>query len=653
MSQGEKRRLQQQVTIVDADPDQARQRTYDHKRDELNIQMERVHTSFQVIVKYAMSLFICLLVFVAVLTAIFGNLHTFLSTSSAFMQIILNWFIPAVLVSVGMYLFSKLYRALRNHQLENLTMERIKTEIRGMNDENVRANKMLDAEVKLKESEAEKNYAIAAITRTALDLDHQGNKLVRNPVTGIFELYQGNMREHPGLTSYSNHLANTGLNKPGQEVPQLKPGKPLAILPPGDLPDGFDLLKVFKAGVTPDRTFLGMLDGGEQFYIDAHKKLCHGAINAITGRGKTIIKRGIEAQLLFFDFEVFDLDPKFTLIDEEGLDYRPFAQKLLAQSPVEVERNVLMNHLEVDVQRISQFLKWLATVEVPRRLDLYHRGIHNYKTLYAFIEEMLYLVAKCPEVAEYLVEILPVARSLGIKVFVCAQNFQVQSIQLPGGMRENFETAWYPGGDDLSGAKLLDVLPSDLTKWMSQYNIALGKGISMIRNNFLSEKPRLMRVGMASNEAVYYLLGKADTFTFPANHSLGTANTTPGTHYRGGTTKITVESQPATVDASVPSHGYPVYKNTGPLSTPSEMAVNEPEKRVPTVGTASPDGEFVPGPGYRTFTPEQVQEFITRYRKNPGQNIKDYLRQMNGGQGLGNSYAQHGSWLVEKYGLRK
>jgi hypothetical protein len=62
------------------------------------------------------------------------------------------------------------------------------------------------------------------------------------------------------------------------------------------------------------------------------------------------------------------------------------------------------------------------------------------------------------------------------------------------------------------------------------------------------------------------------------------------------------------------------------------------------------------GPGDKLFTPEQEQEFVRRYQRNSQHGVKDIkttLRQMNHGQGLGNSYFKHASWLVKRYGLRE
>jgi hypothetical protein len=449
------------------------------------------------------------------------------------------------------------------------------------------------------------------------------------------------IREQSGYQMLQAPQVTGNLVETAQPVPQLKPGRPVMIPAPQELPGAFDLLSIFqRGGIAPDHLFMGKLDGGDPLYIDAVNKLCHGAINAITGRGKTIIKRGLEAQFLSFGFDVLDLDLKFTLIDEEGLDYRPFAKHLLSQPPIEVQPGLFIPRLEVDAKRIALVLQWLAEVEVPRRLDLYHRGMHNYKTLYVFIEEMLYLVSKCPEITEYLKEILPVARSLGIKVFVSAQNFQVQSIQLPGGMRENFETAYYIGGDDLSGAKLLDISSAELLKWLTLHNITLGKGVSLLRNNFLVEKPRLMRVGMASNESVYYLLGRADDFTFDMTLA-GNKTGVPRMPDLEPLQPIVQESPQSHQDAKIRLLRQPEENEAG-------VPDNDVEEPADTLGdTPKLD------PDDLTLSDLQIKLFTSFY-EDCG-NIEVSLRRIKNdkGQGLGKRYYRHASWIVKRYGLRK
>jgi hypothetical protein len=82
-------------------------------------------------------------------------------------------------------------------------------------------------------------------------------------------------------------------------------------------------------------------------------------------------------------------------------------------------------------------------------------------------------------------------------------------------MRENFESAWFLGGDIRSAAAILDMSVKELEEYLRESSIELGKGVSIFRNNNVAYDARLMRGGMASNDFVYWLLGKADGFTLP------------------------------------------------------------------------------------------------------------------------------------------
>jgi hypothetical protein len=90
----------------------------------------------------------------------------------------------------------------------------------------------------------------------------------------------------------------------------------------------------------------------------------------------------------------------------------------------------------------------------------------------------------------------------------------------------------------------------------------------------------------------------------------------------------------------------------------SDLALNEPESTVPTDDGMVPSNNFSGpmglnlGPNDKQFTPEQSREFLTRYYKKP-MAIKDILRQMDGGKGLGNSYFKHASWLLKVTGAVK
>jgi len=283
---------------------------------------------------------------------------------------------------------------------------------------------------------------------------------------------------------------------------------------PVQVPGPYDLVDIFRnMEIAKDHIFLGKHEEGS-LTVNAHNDLCHGVFNAATGQGKTIIERGIEMQLLKAGCEVIHADIKFTLIDEKGLDYRPIAKVLLDQGPI---TGIELPHLLMVPEQIRTMIEWAAVAEVPRRLELYHAGIHNYKTLYIFLEEFLYLVKLYPEIAEWVECLIIVGRSLGIKLFTVAQNFLARDTKLSGAMRENFQTAYYIGGDDHSGAVILDVSKKELMQFLSTNNIQLGQGLTMLRNNTVAPQARLIRTGWASNEALYYLFGRADNFRIPGS----------------------------------------------------------------------------------------------------------------------------------------
>src|SRR5579859_822664 len=168
-----------------------------------------------------------------------------------------------------------------------------------------------------------------------------------------------------------------------------------------------------------------------------------------------------------------------------------------------------------DEDDIAAVLHWLAYDEMQRRLIMRDNEDFSFPTLYTFLEEMLAFIKVHPEAAEDVVRIIALGRELRIKLFTAAQNFLGKDTKLTGGAKENFETAYFLGGDTYSAAKLLDVSQKELNAWLTTHRIDLGKGLALLRNNTAAPQPRLVRVGMASNESVYYHHGRADGFKLP------------------------------------------------------------------------------------------------------------------------------------------
>ncbi len=312
--------------------------------------------------------------------------------------------------------------------------------------------------------------------------------------------------------------ANRAIAAPAAR-PQLAPPAPSEsgpVVPKKiSVPGPYDLMDALRRfPLSEEAMFLAIDSDRQALRCNPALQLCHGALNAVTGRGKTMLIRGIETQLLKVGFEVVHADIKFAVVDEFGHDYRPIARALLRQNEMNVN-GVMLPHLLLREDHIVHFLRWLAGPELQRRLVLYHQGQHTYKPFFLFLEELLYLIGKYKELGGLIGPLLSVGRSLGIKVFCAAQNFQVQNLKINEGMRENFESAWFLGGDLRSGAALLDMSVKELQDLLRENNIQLGKGVSIFRNNSVAHEARVVRGGMASNEFVYWLLGKADNFQLP------------------------------------------------------------------------------------------------------------------------------------------
>jgi len=333
--------------------------------------------------------------------------------------------------------------------------------------------------------------------------------------------------EEKGVTDIK--IIRSGVPMPGRNNPQLpkpqiqeqrpaqpaQPGPAIHTQKPLVIPGPYDLIEAIRRfPLSEDNMFLGVDCYRKVTTCNPALELCHGAFNAQTGRGKTILERGLETQLLKMGFEVVHADIKFTLRDEKGNDYKPIAQALMAQGNMQVG-GLSLPHLLIREDHIVHFLEWLSGPELQRRLRLYNQGIHNYTVFFLFLEELLYLVGRYKHLGPLLSPLLSVGRSLGVKIFCAAQNFQVQNLKINSGMRENFESAWFLGGDMNSGAALLDMSARDLNLLLVENNIELGKGITIFRNNNVAYKARLMRSGMASNDFVYWMLGHADNFQIP------------------------------------------------------------------------------------------------------------------------------------------
>lgn len=280
------------------------------------------------------------------------------------------------------------------------------------------------------------------------------------------------------------------------------------------LPPAYDMLSIYKQhDLEPDNLFLAK-DGYGEIITTESDNLCHGVFNSMTGGGKTSVERDLISQLLYVGETVILADLKFAPITEQGLDWRPLAKKIMAQPPLRVN-NLLFPCLLRNEHHIATLLHWLATEEIDRRLAMRVRGDFSYATYFVFVEELIALINIHPEAAADITRIVVLGRELRIFLFTAAQNFLVKDTKLSGGARENFQTAYFLGGDEHSGALLLDMTKKELGDYLRTNKVTLGKGVGMLRNNVSVPNASLVRLGWASNDSVYYLHGRADDFVLP------------------------------------------------------------------------------------------------------------------------------------------
>jgi len=473
----------------------------------------------------------------------------------------------------------------------------------------------------------------AEIVRSALLLEQQRLQLAARAgqQRQVSEAKEQKQLPEPG--------AQKQLSEPGaqKQLIALKRGPALLREPRLVVPAAYDLLDVID-DVPDGQIFLGKDYRGRYLYCDATDNLCHGALNAVTGRGKTILIRGLETQLLALGVEVVHADIKFSLIDEKGNDYRPIAQALMSQGEMNMS-GLALPHLVVREDHICHLIQWLAGAELRRRLAMYVQGNHTYKPFYLVLEELVYLIGKYKDLGRLIGEILVVGRSLGIKVIAVGQNFQVQNLKINSGMRENFESAWYLGGDMKSGAALLDWLEADLQQLLIEHNIRLGSGVNLFRNNKVAPDAVLMRAGMASNSFVYHMLGEADGFLLPDYLLPDDAEA------ENGQPHLRVIPGSRVVEAKNGSFG---GFSSRVQNVPGER-VNEPVESAER-SSEPVQNEFVPvSPNDRMLSEIQAGVLVAQYRAGE-HDVKKLLRS----QGLGvGTYYHHAIFVLDSLGLRQ
>jgi hypothetical protein len=290
--------------------------------------------------------------------------------------------------------------------------------------------------------------------------------------------------------TYSPHITvHAPKSEPAASTPLLT-ASDAPVLPAGAL----DLASVLHGWQPSAQSILLAFGAGDARYAVPIKSLVHVALAGATGNGKTNIMRLLLAQLLAIGADVVLADPHFAPIDvESGDDWRPIERRLHMQPAVSADA-------------IRHLLEWLATDELPRRLERRRNGQHVGAPLFLALDELPNIVQDVHDAPDHVGRILREGRKVNIFAIGAATDFLVKSVGGVGAVRDCYRTAYYTGGDAQTARVLLDV----------QGRVddgQLGQGLALLRSR-ATPTAELVRVPYASNTAVYRLLGgmqQADT----------------------------------------------------------------------------------------------------------------------------------------------
>jgi hypothetical protein len=174
---------------------------------------------------------------------------------------------------------------------------------------------------------------------------------------------------------------------------------------------------------------------------------------------------------------------------------------------------------------LRHLLTWLATDELPRRLELRATGQRVGMPHVLAIDELPAIVAEVKDAPEHLGRILREGRKGGLLTIGAAQDFLVKTIGGTGAVRDCYRTAFYVGGDAQTARVLLDVKGA-------VDDGQLGRGLAYLRSR-PTLTAELVRVPLASNAALDRLLG-AGYRQVAANAPQAGSGQPPGNQRRRG-----------------------------------------------------------------------------------------------------------------------
>lgn len=180
-------------------------------------------------------------------------------------------------------------------------------------------------------------------------------------------------------------------------------------------------------------TPIGVMAGGERFYLDIHEKYhgCHGLVAGTTGSGKSEF---LQAYILSMMINYSPNEVAFVLVDFKGGDMaRPFLNSPhLAATISNLSGNTLYRalvSLEAEVKNRQRIFNDSASLLGIDKIDInsYHRYYKEHRLneplphLVIVIDEFAQLKTQHPEFMAKLIDVAQVGRSLGIHLILATQ----------------------------------------------------------------------------------------------------------------------------------------------------------------------------------------------------------------------------------------
>ena len=240
---------------------------------------------------------------------------------------------------------------------------------------------------------------------------------------------------------------------------------------------------------TPDlsRVLIGLDPAGRPLVVSA-RDLCHVALVGATGGGKSNAMRLLLGQLLAAGAKAILIDPHYSPHDPDDPttgDWTPIEHRLYRPPAV----------LPAEM---SATFDWLSQ-ELDERLARRRHGERSGPPLFVAIDELPSIVSKVDQAPDVLTAIVREGRKVGLLAITSSQDFLVKSIGTGSAARDNFRTAIYAGGDQVSARVLLDVKARDIPE------SELGRGVVMLRSQ-ATPTAGLARLPLVTDSDLHRLL---------------------------------------------------------------------------------------------------------------------------------------------------